>query len=189
MGATSEVAICNSALRKLGAEPIQSLTDDSTRARLCNGSYPFKRKELLRGHPWKFAKKRVQLSSLASDPLFGYDHQFQLPSDCLRVLEVNLPLQAEWTTEQDKLLANTDPIQILYAADVSDTQKFDDVFVEALSWAIAADIAYTITQSTSQVELAEAKLEQVLNQARSFNAQEGSAPRVQAEAWLRRRRS
>ena len=35
----SEVGICSNALRKLGDDPITSLTDDTERARLCNAFY------------------------------------------------------------------------------------------------------------------------------------------------------
>jgi hypothetical protein len=189
MGVTSDVQICNSALRKLGSEPILSLSDDSTRARLVSQAYVLKRQELLRSHPWNFAKKRVELSATVNEPLFGFGFEFQLPADCMRVLALDLPYTAKWAVEQDKLYTDDSPVRILYVADVLDVSKFDDNFCEVLAWAVASDIVYALTQSTSQVELVEAKYQQALQLARSFNAQEGSLPRVIADNWLDRRRT
>tara|TARA_R100001530_G_scaffold114015_1_gene80959 strand:+ start:206 stop:1021 length:816 start_codon:yes stop_codon:yes gene_type:complete len=60
--ASSEVAICNSALIKLGAAEISSLSDTNKRAQLCNAQYSKLRDELLRSHPWNFAIGRKVLS-------------------------------------------------------------------------------------------------------------------------------
>ena len=46
--ASSEVAICNSALIKIGAAEITSLSDVNKRAQLCNEQYSKLRDELLR---------------------------------------------------------------------------------------------------------------------------------------------
>lgn len=62
--ATSDVEICNSALQKLGAEDITSLSDNTRRAQLCNRQYNKIRKKLLRSHPWNFAIKRQFLSEV-----------------------------------------------------------------------------------------------------------------------------
>ena len=51
----TEVSICSNALRKLGDDPITSLTEDTERARLCNAFYNTARDSLLRSHPWNFA--------------------------------------------------------------------------------------------------------------------------------------
>lgn len=60
--ASSEVAICNSALIKIGAAEITSLSDVNKRAQLCNEQYSKLRDELLRSHPWNFAIARKVLS-------------------------------------------------------------------------------------------------------------------------------
>lgn len=62
--ATSAEEICNSALQKLGAEDITSLSDTTRRAVLCNRQYNKIRLKLLRSHPWNFAIKRAILSRI-----------------------------------------------------------------------------------------------------------------------------
>jgi len=54
------VSICSNALRKLGDDPITSLTDDTERARLCNAFYEPTRDAVLRSHPWNFAIERQE---------------------------------------------------------------------------------------------------------------------------------
>jgi hypothetical protein len=60
--AVDALAICNSALSKIGAAKIDALTDVNKRATLCNQQYSILRDELLRSHPWNFAIKRKYLS-------------------------------------------------------------------------------------------------------------------------------
>lgn len=60
--ASSDVAICNSALIKLGVAEITSLSQNVKRAQLCDEQYPKVRDELLRNHVWNFAIKRKVLA-------------------------------------------------------------------------------------------------------------------------------
>jgi hypothetical protein len=51
----SDVAICNTALNRLGANTITSFTENSKEARLCNAEYEGIRDQVLRSHPWNCA--------------------------------------------------------------------------------------------------------------------------------------
>jgi hypothetical protein len=186
--ATSEVSICNGALIKLGAGTINDLDDNNTRARLVKESYPKMRDLLLRSHPWKFNKAYATLAQIVKpDSLYEYLYLYQLPSDCARVFDVdceNIP----WEELEDNTLAtNAAQIKIKYGRKITDVTYFDAAFVETLEWAMAADIAYALTQSTSQVEMAKKMYEQQLQTARSYSAQVGSVKQVKATQWLRAR--
>ncbi len=65
MAATNE-AICNSALGKLGAPEIASLSDNTRTAKLCNQAFHKIRKKLIRNHPWNFTMKRAVLSKVTN---------------------------------------------------------------------------------------------------------------------------
>ena len=67
----TEVSICSNALRRLGDDPITSLTDDTERARLCNSFYTDARDAVLRCHPWNFAITRTSLAQLSDTPAYG----------------------------------------------------------------------------------------------------------------------
>ncbi len=192
MGVTTVTQIQNSALIKLGAELINSEDDENKRARLIKEQYPKVRDDLLRAHPWKFARTRVELAPI--DPIpdeyssFDYDYVFQLPSDCLRVIGTNLCDTDQWDVEDRFFLANTTPVIIKYIKQVTNVTKFDDNFCECLAWALAADIAYALTQNVARETSAQASFKAKLAEARSFNAQQGSGPRVSADNFINVRR-
>lgn len=187
--ATSSVEICNSALIKLGARRINALSDDTKAAKLCNEQYDKLRKEVLRSHPWNFAVARKSLAKTANSPAFKYDNEFALPSDTLRVLETNLLLDEEWEIEVNPssgakvLVTNSDSVKIKYIKNVTDTTIFAPDFEEALALRIAADIAYSITQSRTFMNDMHEAYRLFLSQARSFDAQESQLNEIEADEW------
>jgi hypothetical protein len=181
----TEIEICNSAIAKIRGRRILSLDDDSTEARLCKDLYPRIRDRLLRAHPWNFAIERRQLGLLSAEPLYGYANQFQLPLDCLRILETDLCADEDWVLEGDKILCNKTELNVKMLVLITDAEKFDTMFVEVLAYMLAAELAYPLTQGTSLAEAMERKAEKILMEARSFDAQEsGSSPVVDATSWL-----
>ena len=148
----SEVQICNRALQKLGSDSITSLADATEPARECNRAYFDVRDAELRDHNWNFAITRVQLAALATGPVWGFDKQFQLPADCLRVIEVNgLNDPGAWTVEGRMLLANAAaPLDVRYVKRETDAGLFDPLFAEALASRLAAELAEPLTQSNTK---------------------------------------
>src|SRR3546814_2945523 len=104
---TSVVSICNRALTLLGQKTITSLEDNSQAARLCVESYGPTRDAVLRDHPWNCAIARADLAALSEAPAFEFGRQFQLPPDCLRVLEL-WGSRARWKIEGRRLLSDVD---------------------------------------------------------------------------------
>lgn len=189
--ATSEVEIANSALRKLGAERITALTDSNVRARLANDSYETTRDNLLRAHPWHFCTSYVELAAISPLPsdVFEYDNVFQLPSDCLRVLKTDLESSDNWEEIEGRRIAcNTTTLKVKYIKKITDVTKFDANFTETLAWFMAADMAYSLTQSNSAADSAMKKAESFLATSRSFNAQVGSVKTVKSDDWVNIRR-
>lgn len=148
------VTICNIALGRLGQSKIMSLDDASQQARYCNLFYEPTRDEVLRAHPWSFAKKRATLTQLAASPPFGWVNAFELPTDCLRPLQVNEwePYEADdnWVVEGNQILTDDDTVQLLYIAQIADCTMFDPLFVKALSMKLAAEIITALTGSREQ---------------------------------------
>lgn len=187
MASNSETDICSSALLKIGQEAITSLSDNTPRARACSIAYNKVRDQLLRSHPWNFAVQRVELGEIDEDPEYDYAHQFELPVDCLRVLDTDLSEGEAWEIEGTRLMCNSSSVKILYIKQITTVADFDQNFAEVLSWAIAKDIAYALTGSLEVVQYATQGYTQALREARSFNAQESSPQRVQANTWLNTR--
>lgn len=192
MGVTSEVEIMNSALIKVGAEIIVSADEDNNRARLCKTLWPLVRNKLLHAHPWNFAISYVELAAVDPKPadVFDYGYVFQLPANCLRVLETDLGTYERWEEiEGSRIAAELSTCKVKFIKQIEDTTKYSASFVEAAACALAAELCFPLTQSTSGKESFKKEMEREIANARSFDAQVGSVRRVIADDWLDARRT
>lgn len=161
----SVVDVANRAIQKVGGQPITALTDASVSARAVNRCYEVVRDRLLRGNNWNFAIKRVKIAASATDPAWGYDKQFPLPADCLRLINidgyegVNEALgsyginESDYMVESNHILANsTGPLSIRYLARIDDPNEMDEIFQELWASGIAVEIVEEVTQSNTKKE-------------------------------------
>ncbi len=187
----SVVGICNSALVKLGATRIISLTEGSKNANLCDEQYEKVRDDLLRSHAWNFAIARRKLARLADAPTFGFDYVFQLPTDFLRVVSVHDDESATggiaYKIEGRTLLSNATDIYLRYIRQVTDPNDMDALFRETLAWAVASDLAIPITQSSTTREQMRDGLDDHLSKAKSIDAIEDFPETEPDPAWVSER--
>ena len=185
--AVDEASICNDALIEIGAGTITALNEDSATARICNSQYTRIRDELLAAHPWNFALKRANLVASSTPPTNKYSQSFDLPTDCLRVLEVVDGEEVDWQREGQVIVCDEGSMEILYVAKITDVTLYTPHFSRALALSLAASISYALVQSTSLKEGLEKKAQFTLSQARSFDAQEGAPRQPYAHTWLNSR--
>ncbi len=185
--ANSEAEIGNSALIKLGAEGrILSLEDNSREARIIKEQFFKIRDALFRAHPWNFTIKRVGLAALPTAPEWGFSKQFQVPTDCLRILETDVP-EAEWQKEGNVLVTDASDINIRYISKITEVAKWDTCFCESFACRLAHDICYAITQSNTLKDELFKEYRYWIGEARSFDGQEGGTRQVYANQWLNAR--
>ena len=148
----TEVTICNTALLKLGDQPITALDATSVRSRACTLLYPIARRAVLRDHPWNFSMVRADLALFAEVPAWGFTKYFQLPTDFLRLVDTDLRRSGiEWSIERAPgeattvLATDAATVSILYVADITDTARMDSQFVDALASKLAYELALHIT--------------------------------------------
>lgn len=171
----SAVFICSNALLLLGDSPIADFSENNDRTRLVANLYEQKRDAVLRAHPWNCAIKRVMLAPDTDAPAFGYAHQFSLPSDCLRVLQVGEDGDTDdFSVEGRKLLCDTQTCRLRYLFRNEDESTWDASLVEAMTRIMVAALAYPITKSTSKQELDETIIREVLKSARAVDGLESS---------------
>ncbi len=184
----SVVDVCNRALQKLGAERIISLTQNSVSARACNLAYEPVRDAELRSHTWNFSIKRASLAADAAAPEYGFDYQYTLPSDCLRLLPNDYnegAYSSDWKVEGRKILTDEDaPLEIRYIARITDTTQYDPLFNEALSCKLAMEMCEELTQSNSKRELAYKEYTNTMRDARRMNAFENNPAEQQTDGWV-----
>lgn len=182
----SSTEICNSALIKLGVEPITSLSEDSKPAKLCNRQYARLRDKLLQSHFWNFAMKRETLAvvSSATPPTFGFDYVYQLPTDCLRALHLQSK-SYRFKVERGRYLhTNYSGAKLLYISKEEDVSKYSPMFQELLAYDIAIDLCMALTQKrTLKADLITERRE-LLRDVRSIDGQEGSMDSLIEDTWI-----
>lgn len=184
--AVGEVSICNGALTLLGADRINSLTESNKRALACADRYPNVRDQLISSHPWNFAIRRIALAQLTTTPDFEFAYEYQLPSDCLRVLNTD-NVDHIYKIEGRNLITDEATISIKYISQITDTSQFPSFFVRALEWSLAKDLSYLMVLSSEKMQQVSDMAKAELAVARSLDAQEGTPEKFFADDWLNAR--
>jgi hypothetical protein len=190
--ASSEVAICNRALTILGQALITSLGDPGGAARTMRQNYPASRDAVLRSYPWNSATKRAALAASPVAPAFEYARAYQLPADCLRVIETDGDLDgATWRREGNMLLTDEPaPLRIRYVARITDPALFDPLLDEAIASHLAMMTGFAIAGTDTAVQRAAGIHQQVLREARAIDAREQSQDEnLVADDWVNARLS
>lgn len=171
----SEVDIINSAMNMIGASNIIARDEDSKAARVSNQRYDSIRDAVLRAHPWNCAVTRRSLAPDSETVAFDWDYQFTLPADpyCLRVLRLDY-LDIEFRVEGRKIVTNEQSINLIYIARVTDPNTYDTLLQEAIAARLAADVSFTLSQSTSLTQNMYSLYESKLKEARFVDATEGT---------------
>lgn len=176
---SSVVDICNRALSKIGAARVTAITDSKP----CNSAYEAVRDRVFRAYPWNCLMERAQLAPLSTDPVYEYDYQYQIPSDCNRVIEVDTPYQ--WVVEGRKILTDEgDVLNIRYQKKETDPAKYDSILIEALAARLAFEICEEITQSNTKKELAFNDYVDILREAKRADAQEQGPNKLKESDWV-----
>lgn len=193
----SEIQIANRALTKLGAARIISFDDDNKQGRAIKSCFYDLRDDELRSHRWSFAMKRTSLPADSAAPAYGYQKQYTLPADFLRLDMVNDEYPSaimdnyigaewnDWTMEGGKILTNFDaPLKLRYIAKITDPSLWDVNFREALACRIAAELAEDLTQSNQKRQLAWDEYKVAVNKAVKTNAIEKPPVMPPDDQWV-----
>lgn len=128
---------------------------------------------------------RQLLSEISPAPLFGWAHQFGLPPDFLRLVELNNWCATDgvgptepFVIEGDSLLTDECNAHVRYVFRQTDTSRFDPLFTKAVSTLLASKIATNITGDRTLGPQLLARYETVDGpKARRIDAGEGSPAR------------
>lgn len=172
--ATSDVRICNIALSLLGeGKTISSLTDENSEpARICNLHYEHTRDSLLEAFTFNFAMKGAELSlDAGSDPVGEFDNLFQIPADCLRVVEL-FDSRSRYEVKGDLLFVNDSIAKIKYISKEINPTKFSTLFIEALTTKLAANMADQLSGSRGRRAQLLVEFKSIWREAKMRDSQE-----------------
>lgn len=179
--------VCNLALVKVGGSRITSITENTKPALLCNAVFELIRDEVLRAHPWNFAIRREAITPNSNTPVSEYDYEYDLPGDCLRVLDMDAP-SIDWVQENNRILSNEASLYCRYIFRNDDPNSWDSMFINTLAWRLARELAYALTQSSEREKQCEGGYKDALAHARSTDGAEGIMKGLEADTWTNSRR-
>jgi len=162
-----KTGIANLALNSLGEARIQNLTDNNARARACTARLEDVITTVLRMHTWNSALERAVLTNVGA-PIFGWNYMFQLPTDCIKVVEVN-PI-SRYQVEKKNILSNEKTLNLLYIGNPTDISVLDSLLAEAIAMKLALEIAETLTSKQGLKQEMMQKYVIALQEARSANS-------------------
>ncbi len=193
----SVIQVANRALTKLGSARITSLDDDVKSARALKSMFDDVRDDELRAHRWQFSLKRTSLAALSTAPAFGYQRQYQVPSDFLKLdmVDDRFPQVAmdnyinaellDYVLEGNLILTDiAAPLKLRYVARVEDPNGWDVNFREALACRLAAELAEDLTQSNQKRQLAWQEYQQAITRAVRSNAIERIPVPLGDSPWI-----
>lgn len=147
---TSKTNICNQALLLLGEDLITDIDEGTTAANICKTFYDTSKLAVLEEHEWNFATARATFTLDAATPVYEWDYQHVLETDCARVLEIDTLKDDQWQVEGRRLLSNLSVIKARYIRNDVGEGEFTAMFVKALAAYLAAEMAYPICESNSK---------------------------------------
>lgn len=203
----SQIDWANRALDKIGEKPIISLDDGNKQANLLKRMFDIVRDAELRKRRWSFSIKRAVLAADVTVPVFGYGAQYQLPTDCLRLLSIFTfdigpditdyraggDASATYRIEGRKILYGrpipggppiTEPMPLRYIAQIADTTLWDACFGEAFACKLAVEIAEPLTQSSDKRRMAWTEYKEAIADAKRANAIELPSEAIADDTWV-----
>jgi len=180
----TDVQIVNLALRRLGCESINSLSDNNKRAKLMNDLYAITRDNVLSDYPWSFATKEVTLQSPNDNTggsSFRYAYEYGLPSNHVRTqTEYN---DLEFKTLGKKVQTDEAKLQLTYTSNDVVEADFAADFVKVFYMTLALDSCNSLTQDKALVGQLFTELETVLSNTRFNDSRESTVDEFEIDAF------
>ena len=166
----SSIDIASNALLLIGDNPISSFDDPGAGATAAANLYPETKKRLLSEHPWSFALKQQRLNRLSQVPdiLTGFKYAFQLPTDLIRLW--NVQSHSNYTLVGSLLYSNENEILATYIYNV-DEVSLPPHFTKSLEYALAADFAISVTEDNSMSQIMGQKADLFTSKAMAIDSQ------------------
>lgn len=194
---SSEVAICNMALSRIGnSQRINALDEASIEAEQCSLFYEQTRDLVLRDFPWGFATAFASLAQVAINPDPNYPYAYAMPSDCLKIRGIVNQLFPDgyWPfpgciqrpqvpriayrvisgTGGSYIATSATPATLEYTARIESPEAFDTMFVSALAWRLAQEVAPALAKDATTAQRCAQAYQAELNIAASNMLNEGA---------------
>lgn len=198
--ASSVVEIFNLACSIMPRVPsVQSQTENTRHAVALNTVYDSVRRKAIRKHPWNGCMKRAILSRHGTTPAFRFSYYYELPSGCLRVMDVfdsdGVRISEEWkveligTGDSEELVLATDSTEayIEYISDVTNPGFFRAGLDHVIANELAKRVAPSLGVSLGDIRYLKTVSDEEEIEAKGDDGQEGSDDEIESDIYIRAR--
>lgn len=166
--------LANAALSYLGEMRISNIDDpDSQPARTCKQFIPDTIDEVLRTHPWSCSIRLATLTEVEANPDWGFKRAFQLPSEMMRLLQINGqpfgPSQQYFDIQGKLLLTNWDEAKIRFVKRI-DVPEFDPLLARAIALQLAVKICIPLSLNSQNQQSCVQQFMLAVGEAKRANA-------------------
>ena len=199
MPVTSTTQIANLALSHLGVGiEISDLdTEQSVEAAACRLHYLPTLEALLEPGGWAWAEASATLALVIADPNQEWGYSYRLPVDCLSPLRISTalgemnpdPVPFRRAADASGGLIWTDEAEavLLYIQHQTNVALFPPLFVIALTWALAENIAEGLSAKPERAERARQRAEVAISSARAVQGNHSQMQAAPESPFMRAR--
>jgi hypothetical protein len=185
----SWLQICNRALARLSAIELTDIDEGTANASFCKTFLPEAVEEVLAQYGWTCCRKRLRIEPLAERPAFGWEYQFPMPNDYVRLVEIwgggGTLGKHEYQAERGKILANFRELRLVYIAQPDEAVLLSPGVRKAVEVTLAFLLTTAITSSEQLAARLSAERAEAVERARTEDAQESCDPLAEGERWYR----
>lgn len=183
---SSNVQLCNKALRRLGEDPIIALDNNTIWGRRCSVALPEIIRTVLSMDAWWCVTRRVELAAESETPL-GYQSAYPLPLDNLYIVGLKLGQYTDWSIEGGKILtqnAKDKPLQILYVQEVADTNRYITPLFDAMAMGLAHELSGYSTATNVAKDDIYSLYGNAVASAQSINSKQTPVTFISSTSWV-----
>ncbi|GIK48033.1 MAG: hypothetical protein BroJett013_07300 [Alphaproteobacteria bacterium] len=195
----SQLSIVQHALDLLGETSITDLSALTEPAEGLLRAWDDVRDRALRARWWRFAIERTTLPAMTEAPAWGFDRQFQIDGDVVRVIQVGeywTPIRDDYINretspfrvEGDKILTNLEaPLKVRWIVNSKDVGLWAACFAAVLACDLADRASTRVTGSESIKARIKQERADALREAVRVNALEQPPQALLDQSWIEAR--
>jgi hypothetical protein len=183
---SAKISVVNFALNILGADSITSLEDEAREAQVMKNIYYISRDAVLEEAEWTFATRRFKPAKSATAPEWGWANAFPIPSDIIRVTQVDRydftrgmeRTQADHAIEGREILTDENEVFCKGLRRIEDEGIYSPLFDEAFAYKLAANACLMLTQSNTVLKTWALIYTEAIAKAKARDGMQGTTRRV-----------
>ena len=193
----SQLSIANHCLDLLGETSITDINASVERAERILAAWDDTRDAALRARSWRFSIARRSWAKDVAAPAWGFDNQFTIDGDVVRVLQVdeyypaavlsdfNNSDSAEFRIEGSKILTSLgSPLKVKVIVNSIDVGAWDACFARVMACDLADRLSTRITGSENIKARIKSERRDALSEARHANALEDPPTQIADSSWM-----